>query len=89
MHQPGVELAIIRSQVRRPNHYTTQLPIIMSLLLYILLIAVLLASENDQRPYDPFGDDDDMDVTTSVPIVLISRTLTTATETLATVCTVL
>ena len=24
MHRPGVELAISRSQVRRPNHYTTE-----------------------------------------------------------------
>ena len=24
MHQPGVELAIFRSVVRRPNHYTTE-----------------------------------------------------------------
>jgi len=46
-------------------------------------IAVLLASENDHRPYDPFGDDDDV-VTSSVPVVPISRTLTTATATLAT-----
>ena len=26
MHRPGVELAISRSQVRRANHYTTELP---------------------------------------------------------------
>ena len=26
MHQPGVELATSRSQVRRPNHYTTEAP---------------------------------------------------------------
>ena len=26
MHRPGVELAISRSQVRRPNHYTTEPP---------------------------------------------------------------
>ena len=26
MHRPGVELAISRSQVRRPNHYTTEQP---------------------------------------------------------------
>jgi len=26
MHWPGVELAISRSQVRRPNHYTTEPP---------------------------------------------------------------
>ena len=26
MHRPGVELAIFRSQVRRPNHYTTEPP---------------------------------------------------------------
>jgi len=26
MHQPGVELAISRSQVQRPNHYTTKPP---------------------------------------------------------------
>jgi len=25
MHRPGIELAISRSQVRRPNHYTTEL----------------------------------------------------------------
>jgi len=24
MHRPGVELATSRSQVRRPNHYTTE-----------------------------------------------------------------
>jgi len=27
MHRPGVELAISRSQVRRPNHYTTEPPL--------------------------------------------------------------
>ena len=27
MHRPGVELAISRSQVRRPNHYTSQPPV--------------------------------------------------------------
>ena len=26
MHRPGVELAISRSQARRPDHYTTQPP---------------------------------------------------------------
>jgi len=26
MHRPGVELATSRSQVRRPNHYTTEPP---------------------------------------------------------------
>jgi len=26
MYRPGVELAISRSQVRRPNHYTTEPP---------------------------------------------------------------
>jgi len=26
MHRPGVELAISQSQVRRPNHYTTEPP---------------------------------------------------------------
>jgi len=26
MHRPGVELAIFRSRVRRPNHYTTEPP---------------------------------------------------------------
>ena len=26
MHRPGVELATIRSQVRLPNHYTTEPP---------------------------------------------------------------
>jgi len=26
MHQPGVELAISQSQIRRPNHYTTEPP---------------------------------------------------------------
>jgi len=26
MHRPGVELAISRSQVQRPNHYTTEPP---------------------------------------------------------------
>ena len=26
MHRPGTELAIFRSQVRRPNHYTTEPP---------------------------------------------------------------
>jgi len=26
MHRPGVELAITRSQVRRPNHYTEKSP---------------------------------------------------------------
>jgi len=26
MHRPGVELAISRSLVRRPNHYTTETP---------------------------------------------------------------
>ena len=48
-----------------------------------LCIAVLLASENDQRPYDPFGDDDDDDddvaVTSSVPAVPTTRTVTTST----------
>ena len=24
MHRPGVELAVFRLQVRRPNHYTTE-----------------------------------------------------------------
>ena len=53
-------------------------------------MTVLLANENDRRPYDPFGDDDDV-VTSSVPVVPVSRSLTTATATLdtATVCTVL
>jgi len=30
MHWPGVELAISQSQVRRPNHYTTKPPIIVT-----------------------------------------------------------
>ena len=29
MHRPGVELATSRSQVRRPNHYTTEPPLTM------------------------------------------------------------
>jgi len=39
---------------------------------------VLLAGENDQRPYDPFGDDDDIAVTSS------SADPTPVTKTLAT-----
>jgi len=31
MHQPGVELAIFRSLVRRPNHYTTKATVILPL----------------------------------------------------------
>jgi len=38
--------------------------------------AVLLADENDQRPYDPFGDDD---ITTlSAPVVSTTTTVTAA-----------
>ena len=54
----------------------------------MLCITVLLASENDQRPYDPFGDDDDIVVTSSVPVVPVTRTLATATATSTTVSTV-
>jgi len=50
------------------------------------LLTVLLTDENDHRPYDPFGDDDA--VTSSVPVVPISRSVTTATATSATVRTV-
>jgi len=51
-------------------------------------MTVLLASENDQRPYDPFGDDDDIAVTSSAPVVPITRTLAAAPTTPATVSTI-
>ena len=36
MHRPGTELAISRSPVRRPNHYTTEQPIYVSCVIYVL-----------------------------------------------------
>ena len=55
---------------------------------HMLCITVLLASENDQRPYDPFGDDDDIPVTSSVSVVPVTRPVTTATVASAAVSTV-
>jgi len=37
----------------------------------------MLASENDHLPYDPFGDDDIV-MTSSVPVVPVTRTITAA-----------
>ena len=55
----------------------------------ILYVEVSLAGENDQRPYDPFADDDDdVTVTSSVPTVPVTRTPSTTTATPATVSTV-
>jgi len=59
--------------------------LLMLTFVHMLCITVLLASENDQRPYDPFGDDDDIPVTTSVSIAPVTRPLTTATVASATV----
>jgi len=57
--------------------------LLLSLLisLRVLCAAVLLADENDQRPYDPFGDDDD--VMSSAPVIPATRTVTTAASTTA------
>ena len=44
MHGPGVELAISRSQVRRPNHYTTEPLRTQQLPLFALLEMVLRLS---------------------------------------------
>ena len=54
MHQPGAELAISRSQVRRPNHYTTETP--MCYIRFIVAfgsIALMrdVATETGKRPF--------------------------------------
>ena len=44
-----------------------------------------MATENDQRPYDPFGDDDDVTLTSSAPVIPATKAVTTAPSTPATV----
>ena len=55
--------------------------------MYIVRAAVLLADENDQRPYDPFGDDDDVTihVTSSAPVIPATKAVTTSASMPATV----
>ena len=49
MHRPGIELAISRAQVRRPNHYTTDPPKIFGLGLDAHGLVLNLATQ-DQTP---------------------------------------